>query len=88
MPDVLIVADSVRSADLRHEVPLAVPDAFLYAEAGGRRYAIAPSMEVVRLRELDGLEALTYDELGQDDLIREGWKRADIFREICLRACS
>jgi Xaa-Pro aminopeptidase len=88
MPDVLIVADSVRSADLRHEVPLAVPDAFLYVEAGGRRYAIAPSMEVVRLRELDGIEALPYDEFGQDDLIREGWKRADIFHEICLRACS
>jgi hypothetical protein len=28
MPDVLIAADTIRSAELRHEVPLTVPDAF------------------------------------------------------------
>ena len=33
MPDVLIVADTIRSPELRHEVPLPVPDPFLYAEA-------------------------------------------------------
>ena len=34
MPDVLIVGDTVRSPELRHEVPLSVPDPFLYAEVG------------------------------------------------------
>ena len=42
---VLIYADSFRSADMRHAVPLGVPDPFLYAEA--ERHA-------ARLRELDG----------------------------------
>ena len=42
---VLIYADSFRSADMRHAVPLGVPDPFLYAEA---------EREPARLRELDG----------------------------------
>ena len=32
MPDVLIFADSVVSPEMRHEVPVLVPDPFLYAE--------------------------------------------------------
>src|SRR5581483_4832962 len=34
---VLIYADSFRSADRRHAVPLAVPDPILYAESNGSR---------------------------------------------------
>ncbi len=33
--DVLIYADTTRSPDLRHEVPLPVPDPFLYGEHDG-----------------------------------------------------
>ena len=87
MPDVLIVADTIRSPELRHEVPLPVPDAFFYAETDGRRVAVAPSMEVVRLRQLDGLEALTFDHFGQDELLRAGLTRPTVHREIYLRAC-
>ena len=32
MPDVLIYGDTIRSPELRHEVPVPIPDAFLYAE--------------------------------------------------------
>jgi len=35
--DVLIYADSMRSPELRHEVPVAVADPFLYVERDGRR---------------------------------------------------
>jgi Xaa-Pro aminopeptidase len=87
VPDVLIVADTIRSPELRHEVPLAVPDPFLYAEASGTRYAVAHSMEVVRLAELDGLEALPLEEFGYDELIREGRSRIEAAREVQLRAC-
>ena len=52
MPDVLIVADTVRSPELRHEVPLAVPDPFLYAEVGGKRSVVIGSMEASRVEEL------------------------------------
>ena len=32
MANVLIYADTVRSPELRHEIPLTIPDPFLYAE--------------------------------------------------------
>ena len=42
MPDVIICGDTIRYAELRHEVPLAVPDPFLYAETGGElQHALA-----------------------------------------------
>jgi Xaa-Pro aminopeptidase len=87
VPDVLIIADTVRSPELRHEVPLPVPDPFLYAEAGGKRYVVAHSMEIVRLAELDGLEALPLENFGYDDLLREGRTRVEASREVQLRAC-
>ena len=37
MADVLIYADSLRSPEMRHEVPIAIPDPFLYAERDGER---------------------------------------------------
>ena len=43
MPDVLIFADSVVSPEMRHEVPVLVPDPFLYAEKeDGRRLRPRP----------------------------------------------
>ena len=40
MPDVLIYADTFRSPELRHEVPLGVPDPFLYAEKDGAKHIV------------------------------------------------
>ena len=37
MPDVLIIGDTFRSPELRHEVPLGVPDPFVYLERDGVR---------------------------------------------------
>jgi len=37
VPDVLIFADTETSAEMRHEVPITVPDPFLYAEKDGKR---------------------------------------------------
>ena len=54
MHDVLIHGDTVRSPDLRHELPLSIGDAFLYAEAGGVRHIVISSLEVYRVRELPG----------------------------------
>ena len=52
MPEaVLIYGDSFRSADMRHAVPLGVPDPFLYAEENGTRHVFASSMEAARLDE-------------------------------------
>lgn len=87
MPDVLIVGDTVRSPELRHEIPLAVPDPFLYLEAGGARHVVAPQMEIIRLRELPNLSAHPTEEYGYDEFLAQGLPRGGATREVWLRAC-
>ncbi|MER3408875.1 MAG: peptidase M24 [Thermoleophilia bacterium] len=87
MPDVLIYADTLRSPELRHEVPLPVPDPFLYVEREGRRYAFSSSLETVRLGELEGIDARPYEEVGLDDLIARGVDREEQYLHLALSAC-
>ena len=61
MPDVLMYADTFRSPELRHEVPLGVPDPFLYVEQDGVKHIAIGSMEIPRLAAL-GLFELHPDE--------------------------
>jgi Xaa-Pro aminopeptidase len=83
---VLIYADSFRSADMRHAVPLAVPDAFLYAEQGGGRHVFCSSMEAGRLRELGLFEVHPHEELGMDELLASGLAPGEIDAQLGLRA--
>ena len=83
---VLIYADSIRSADLRHAVPLAVPDPFLYAETNGTRYVFSNSMEATRLRELGLFEVHVAEEFGVDELIEAGLPRREILAQLALRS--
>ena len=88
MTDVLIFGDTIRTPELRHEVPFPAPDGFLYAERNGDRYVFVPSMEIPRLQELNGnLNLVSLEELGLDELIAQGmrWHEAD--RELAVRAC-
>ncbi len=88
MADVMIYADTLRSPELRHEVPLPVPDAFLYLEHDGRRVAIVSALEAGRLRELDGaLEVHSLEHFGNDELIAAGRSYEEIELEIATRAC-
>jgi Xaa-Pro aminopeptidase len=86
MADVLIVADTRSSPEMRHEVPLVVPDPFLYAEIGGERHAATVSMEKARVGAL-GIHVLSWDELGADELLDRGLRPHEISREVYLRAC-
>jgi Xaa-Pro aminopeptidase len=85
--DVLIYADTVRSPELRHEVPVAVPDAFLYVERNGTRAAVLSSFEVDRVREA-GIDAHPYEEFGWDELIAQGLSREELDLELPLRAVN
>ena len=86
---VLIYADSMRSAEQRHEVPVAVPDEFLYASTNGRRFVVVTSFELDRIREADGgLEVLPLEEFGWDEMIRQGLTRAEMELEHVRRACE
>jgi Xaa-Pro aminopeptidase len=86
--DVLVYADSMRSPELRHEVPLAVPDPFLYLEHEGERHAVVVSFEIDRIEALGiDVKAHPLEEFGYDELLAQGKSRDEAEREIALRAC-
>ena len=73
---------------MRHEVPVAIPDAFLYAEQNGRRVAIVSSLEAVRINAADpGIEIITPDALGADELLAEGVPVDEMLLRVYVRAC-
>jgi Xaa-Pro aminopeptidase len=86
MTDVLIYADTFRSPELRHEVPIGIPDPFLYAEKAGVKHIVIGSMEVARLRAVGGYELHGTEEYGADELIAQGLSRSEIRDQIVLRA--
>ena len=87
MPDVLMFADTIRSPELRHELPLAAPDPFIYVERNGTRHVFASSIEMPRLGEIDSVQAVAVEEIGQDELIAAGLRWHDLERELVVRAC-
>jgi Xaa-Pro aminopeptidase len=88
VPDVLIFGDTVRSPELRHEVPVAIPDPFLYAEKGDRRTVVIHSLEIPRVREdAPELDIIPIEQLGADELYAEGKQGWEIELELALRAC-
>jgi Xaa-Pro aminopeptidase len=87
MTDVLIHADTTRSPAMRHEVPLAVPDPFLYIEHGGRRYAVVTAFERERIAAAaPDIETLPPEQFGIDELYRRGTPRVEAMLEVYLRA--
>lgn len=88
MPDVLICGDTIRHAELRHEIPLVVPDPFLYAEAAGARHVVVASIEATRIASLGGDVAVhALEEYGYDELVLGGSDRAAAMTEVMSRAC-
>jgi len=88
MPDVLIVADTIRSAELRHEVPLSVPDPFIYLERDGQKHAVAASMETGRIAEaVPGIVVHPWEVFGVDELYADGWTLEQIQLELVVRSC-
>lgn len=86
MPDVLIYGDTFRSPELRHEVPLGVPDPFLYVERAGVKHVVTSSMELPRLDALGLFTLHPYQELGYDDLVAQGLSSQELVRELPVRA--
>jgi Xaa-Pro aminopeptidase len=85
---VLIFGDTVRYPELRREVPHAVADPFLYVEHGQRRYAVVRSLEVARMRDVDGIEPLPLEDFGLDELVAGGTDSEAALVEIAARACE
>ena len=73
MTDVLIIGDTFRSPELRHEVPLGVPDPFVYLERDGARHVYVGSMEVPRIRGIArDITVHPLEEIGIDELYAQG----------------
>ena len=74
--------------EMRHEVPVAVPDPFLYAEHDGRRVAVVTPFEVERIRRPTAIEAARARAVRLRRAARAGrsaWSRSTL--ETPLRAC-
>jgi len=85
MPDVLIYADTFRSPELRHAVPIGIPDPILYVEKDGAKHIVTHSMEAARLAELGLYELHLTEELGVDELRRDGLTPSELRAELALR---
>ncbi len=86
MPAVLIVADTARSPELRHELPVFIADPCIYIEAGGERHLFIAPMELTRVQGL-GLVLHSADDLGSDDVLEQSATFHEYDREMALRAC-
>jgi Xaa-Pro aminopeptidase len=86
--DVLIIGDTYRSPELRHEVPLGVPDPITYLERDGERHVYVPAMEAERIEALAlGVVVHSNEEIGLDQLIREGLERHALRLRLAVNAC-
>jgi Xaa-Pro aminopeptidase len=80
-------ADTYRSPELRHEVPIGIPDPFLYAEQDGVKHIAIGAMEIPRLTQLGLFELHPTEEYGSDDLMRAGGlSYAELHKEVAVRA--
>jgi Xaa-Pro aminopeptidase len=87
MRGLLLYGDTERSAAVRHEIPIAIGDPFLFAEVDGRKYVLTTKLESDRVkRELPDAELLDYFALGYKDLVDEGMSYHHAGREVEARA--
>jgi Xaa-Pro aminopeptidase len=85
---VLIYADTIRSPELRHEVPAEIMDPFLYAEVDGHRYVVISQLEVQTVAgAAPDIELIKPEQLGWDELVERypDWEEAE--QELVVRAC-
>jgi Xaa-Pro aminopeptidase len=87
LPGLLLFGDTVRSAALRHEIPIAIIDPVLFAELDGRRFVLTSQLEKDRVRrEVRDVEVLDWFAFGYRDLLQGGMSFAEADREAAARA--
>ena len=86
MPDVLLIGDSERSLELRHEIPMAIGDPFAYAEVDGRRFVSIVSLDFDNVKRVaPTVEMKPLEAYKSEELVAQGVDLYAIFPEICLR---
>jgi Xaa-Pro aminopeptidase len=86
--DVVLFGDTTRSPELRHEVPLSIPDPFLYVERDGLRHVVVVSLELPLLEQLGGYVLHPFEEFGLDELRRSSGSQLELLSEIVVRAVT
>jgi Xaa-Pro aminopeptidase len=88
MTDVLMYADTLRSPELRHEVPAPIIDPFLYVEHDGTSSAVLSQLDAEgACAARPGLQILTPEALGLDELLAGGVDAEEALLDIAVRAC-
>jgi Xaa-Pro aminopeptidase len=86
VPDVLIIGDTVRSMELRHEIPVAIGDAFAYAEVAGQRYVTLFSLEHDNVRRVaPDIELKPLEVYRPEELVAGGIDIYGLYQELYLR---
>jgi Xaa-Pro aminopeptidase len=85
--NVVMYADTIRSPELRHEVPVPAPDPMIFIERHDARLVFSGSLELPRIAAVDGLVPVPFEDIGYDDLIAAGKTWYEAAPELVLRAC-
>jgi Xaa-Pro aminopeptidase len=89
LSDLLLYGDTESSPALRHEVPVAIGDAFLYAEVDGRVYVQSSPLERDGLaRARPDAELIDIADLGFAELRESGLGRDEVLLELVRRAAA
>jgi Xaa-Pro aminopeptidase len=87
MATILLYGDTVRSAALRHEVPLEIMDPFLYVARGEDAFVLTNALELARIEAtLPQATVQLRDAFGWHDLIQGGMRREEAELEVAVRA--
>jgi Xaa-Pro aminopeptidase len=85
MPDVLIIGDTERMADLRHAVPVAIGDPFVYAEVGEAPLVAIFNFEIERIRAVVAADMRPMEQYRPEELARQGLDAYSFRNELYLR---
>ncbi|HEY3613124.1 MAG TPA: Xaa-Pro peptidase family protein [Gaiellales bacterium] len=89
MAATVILSDTLRSPEMRRELPLAMVDPAIYIEVDGTRKAWVTGFELERVAGFAGLESVGLEELGLDELIAQGMSHQDAIHKVAIvRACE
>jgi Xaa-Pro aminopeptidase len=89
MAGLLLYGDTERSAALRHEIPIAIGDPFLWTQTDERTIVVVNALERGRIAAAcPEVDLIGLEDLGFHELLRSGRPREDVLLELGSRAVA
>jgi Xaa-Pro aminopeptidase len=89
VPDLILYGDTERNPALRHEIPIAILDPYLYLEVGGRAQMMVSDLERGRIAAVrPDVELIDIADLGYRELLGSGLDRNQAWLELISRAAA